>query len=79
MPSEVIRKIYDCVTTREMCRILKENNVFQDVMVSVVRAALKNCVSRTQGKINIAYMLTDENNEPMVSSENLEDMLMKWS
>lgn len=79
LSSEVIRKIYGCVTTREMCRILKENDVFQDVMMSVVRAALKNCVLRTQGKINIAYMLIDENNEPMVSSENLEDMLMKWS
>lgn len=77
--SDTVRKIYECVTTREMCRILKEKGILNEVMKLVTDAAVENCVSRTQGKINIAYLLLDSDNEPVVCSENFEDMLKEWS
>lgn len=77
--TEVIRDIYRSAATREMCRVLKENGILAEVMKSVAEASAENCVLRTHGKINIGYLLLDESGEPLASTDNLEEMLMKWS
>jgi len=78
-PKELVREIYNCSTTRQMCDVLRKNNMLETVLDSVVNAAAENCRLRTLGKINIAYILTDENNEPAALSEGSEEIIGKWS
>lgn len=73
-----IKDIYSSCTTKEMINVLRNNNIDKRVMKSIAEAVVYNCDARVHNNINTALILTDENNEVIVQSDSVPDVISAW-
>ncbi len=77
--AETVRKIYQCSVTKQMCGVLRDAGILDEVMQSAADAAAEKCRLRTRGKINIAYIVLDDENRVLAVSGGSEQTIKRWS
>ena len=74
----LIRKLYHAATTAQMQELLKNDALDKLVWHSVAEAGAENCELRTHGKIRIAMVLLDEQNQILAETKNTGQIMKAW-
>ena len=57
VPSETLKKIMDCVTTEEACKLLKDCNKCDEVCFDAAKRICTNLEKRAQGNLNVECVM----------------------
>lgn len=75
---EQIKALYHCTTTVHMQELLEAFSLSQIVWHSVAESGVENCERRTHGKIKIAMILLDENDNMLAKTKYTDEILKVW-
>lgn len=66
----IIRKIYNCVTTKKALEIMRKENLLY-IWESIVQKAEQHCQKRVRDEATVAIIFLDENNNILAESQNV--------
>ena len=75
-PVEVIRKIYDCVTTKSAMEVVDQEG-YRGIWPDIAQKAAENCMKTAHQMAEVAIILLDGNNELLAASENVDQVLAR--
>lgn len=75
-PGEVIRRIYDCLTTRSAMQIVEEEGL-NDIWQDMAEKASFYCKRAAHGKAEVAVLFLDADNQILARSKNVSLVLEK--
>ena len=73
----IIKRILECVTMEEACKILKESDKFEDVMNDAAKRVSDNLINRAGRSMDVACIMFSKELGELAKSENAEGILKK--
>lgn len=68
---KIIRKIYECVTTKKALEIMREEHLLY-IWNTIVQKAQEHCQKRVRDEATVAVVFLDENNNVLAESDNVK-------
>ena len=73
-PTSVIKKIYDCLTTKAAMKIVEEEGLM-DIWPDMAQKASEYCEKTAHKMARVGIIFLDGQNEILAASENIKEVL----